>query len=184
MVSVKTSCRPAGPLEGGGQERPQPRRAAELTARISCKHYTTETNPHPHWRRLQNQDFVYYQCTITVCVTVCARCVFLTTQLKATAFYNHVALWIICVLVAGSLTQLSQFRCHRCPSDAHVKAAVVYTARDRYQQLRRTASTQALCADARAPSGKATNHHVGVMTAFTIPGQTERWGAGVSVKRG
>lgn len=32
---------PAGVLEVGGQERPQPRREEQLTARASCKHYTT-----------------------------------------------------------------------------------------------------------------------------------------------
>lgn len=122
---------PAGPLESGGQERPQPPASgtAHGPSLMQALHHRNE--PPPPLKAAPE----YKDCLLTVqhhCLFdgLCAL-FFLTTRFKATAFYSHVALWILCVLVARTLTQLSQFRCHRCPSDAHVKAAAVFSARDR-----------------------------------------------------
>lgn len=90
--------------------------------------------------------------------------------------------WIICVSVTRGHTQLPQFWCHRCLLDAHVKPTTTFTARDRNQQLKRSASTRTLYPDASARSGRATNHHdhVGVtMLAFTFVGNEEERGGGL-----
>jgi hypothetical protein len=185
MVSVKTSCRPVcWKLAGRNGHSSGERNSSQPAPHANTTPHKRNPPPPPPLGGSGIKIFVYYDCTITVCLTVCVRSVFITTRFKATAFYTHVALCIICVLVGRSLTQLSQSGCHRCLCDAHVKAAVIHTARDRYQQLSLTARRLALSRDGRARSGRTMNHHVvGVLTA--LPSRDSVAGeVGVSVKRG
>ena len=183
-VGLSAHKLPAGPLEGGGQWQPRLRREAERPARTSCKHLTpkpTQRNEHPPPSLFAAPE--YKLCLLPARhhllfdeSTSIPRAVACQTPRGTSGLFAFT--------VTRGLTQLPQFWCHRCLLDAHVKPTTTFTARDRNQQLNRSASTRTLYPDASARSGRATNHHdhVGVtMLAFTFVGNAVERGGGVMV---
>lgn len=164
MVPAKTSCRPVR-LNVAGRNGHSPGEEAALTARTPSKHYTTDTNSHPTegGSRIKTL-FIISEPSLFVCAVFFPNN---TIQSHSLLQPRGTSDYLCSSRKKPHTITMPQVSLRRaCQSDRGVHV--------RYQQLRQTASRRALSADARARSGKAKNHHVGVMTALAIPGQPLR----------